>query len=262
MITNKEKILIGAIGAVCLGLLKLISANFHLTEQSAAAAMGAYLTYAAYLVLGMAVAYFFSDVDADLSKTRRSAFIMGLLAPSILIAIVSKPPEEPPLMTAPPASVPTFGSLLAEGVLGRVAHAQTTDQASVVDIGQATSPQGIGDGVRSALGRATVPQNYLFVLGKTKDKDLAVAEAGRINDVLSRNDSTRDLSAVVLTSQDTSEVYISVGLGLTAEQAVETKRLSAQSAVETLQDDASKEQVAAAAKLLRGQIVRGADLRR
>jgi hypothetical protein len=261
MITNREKILIGGIGAVCLGLLKLIGANFYLAEASSAVALGAYMTYGAYLVFGMAVAFFFAEDGPDAPKVRRSAFVMGLLAPSVLIAIISKAPEEPALRTAAPADVPTLGSIVAEGFFGGVAHAQTP-KTSVVDIAAATAPQGVADGVRAALGRATTPQSYLFVLGKTRDKDFAVAEAGRINDVLGRNESTKDLNAVVLTSPDTAEMYISVGLGLTAEQAVETKRLSAQSAVATLQEGASKDEVDAAAKLLRGQIVRGADLQR
>jgi hypothetical protein len=267
MITNREKILIGGIGAVCLGLLKLIGANFYLTQTSGAVALGAYLTYGAYLVFGMAVAYFFAEdgPDAEPPKVRRSAFVMGLLAPSVLIAIVSKAPEEPSLRTVAPADVPTLGqvgAIVVEGLFGRAAHAQAAQAASVVDIARATAPQGVADGVRSALGRAATPQNYLFVLGKTKDKELAVSEAARINEVLSRNASTKDLNAVVLTSPDNAEIYISVGLGLTAEQAVETKRLSAQTAVATLQDGASRDEVDAAAKLLRGQIVRGADLRR
>ncbi|HEY7638177.1 MAG TPA: hypothetical protein VH814_00530 [Steroidobacteraceae bacterium] len=265
MITNREKILIGGVGAVCLGLLKLIGANFYLAEASGAVALGAYLTYGAYLVFGMAVAFFFAEDGPDKPKVRRSAFVMGLLAPSVLIAIVSKAPEELPLRTVTPADVPTLGSMgavVVDGLFGSAAYAQTVDKASVVDIAQATAPQGVADGVRSALGRAATPQNYLFVLGKTRNKELAVAEAGRINDVLSRNEATKDLNAVVLTSADTAEIYISVGLGLTAEQAIETKRLSAQSAVATLQEGASKDEVDAAAKLLRGQIVRGADLRR
>ena len=101
-----------------------------------------------------------------------------------------------------------------------------------------------------------------MVLGKTRDKRLAIAEAARIDKVLRLNDATRDLSTVVLTSQDTAEIYISVGFALSAEQAVKMQRLSAESAVATLQEGVSTEDAMAAAKLLRGQIVRGADLRR
>lgn len=257
-----EKLLIGAIGAVCLGLVKLIGANFYFADASAAVAAGAYLTYGAFLVLGMAVAYFFAEDGPDAARVRRSAFILGLLAPSVLIAIASRPPQEPPLQTALPGDVPTLGGGVTDGESGHVANALIEKKPSIVDIARATAPQGVADGVRAALGRAAAPRSYLLVLGKTRDTAFAVAEAARIDKVLRANDATRDLNTVVLTSQDTAEIYISVGFALTAEQAVAMKRLSAESAIATLQESVSTEDAIAAAKLLRGQIVRGADLRR
>ena len=109
MIASREKLLIGAIGAACLGLLKLIGANFYLAEASTAVATGAYLTYGALIVLGMVVAYFFAEDGPGAPQARRSAFTLGLLAPSVLIAIASRPLHEPPLQTALPGDVPTLG---------------------------------------------------------------------------------------------------------------------------------------------------------
>ena len=92
MISTYQKLGLGAIGALCLGLLKLINANFYIDSASRGVVIGAYLTYGAYLILGMAVGSLFCEhFENDPHKTRKSAFLMGLLAPSILIAIITKP---------------------------------------------------------------------------------------------------------------------------------------------------------------------------
>src|SRR5258708_14077832 len=92
VITIYQKLSIGAIGAVCVSILKLINANFYL-GSSRSEAIGAYLTFFGYVVLGMALGGLFWEDREVAQKTRKSAFLMGLLAPSILLAIIAKPPS-------------------------------------------------------------------------------------------------------------------------------------------------------------------------
>jgi hypothetical protein len=69
MISTGQKVFVGAIGAICLGLLKLIGANFYLAAQPNEK-LGAYLTTAAYVCLGMALGCLFCEDGVSPDKTR------------------------------------------------------------------------------------------------------------------------------------------------------------------------------------------------
>src|SRR3989304_1861072 len=99
-LTWLEKAGIGALGGLGLAILKLIDARFYLGTVSSVEPAAAYLTYFCYMLLGSLVAVFFTDhelpADNELpaqkikrtQKMKRSAFVLGLLAPSVLLAIV------------------------------------------------------------------------------------------------------------------------------------------------------------------------------
>lgn len=80
-----QKLVIGATGGLSLSILKLIQLNFYLDADKHATVLGGYLTLLGYLVLGTLVGFYFCEEQQDLNKTRKSAFMMGLLAPSILL---------------------------------------------------------------------------------------------------------------------------------------------------------------------------------
>src|SRR2546422_10636162 len=83
-----HKALIGAAGGLCLVLLKLIDASFYVGDISSKQAVVGYLTYLAYLIIGTIVAVFLSEHNVPKEKVIKSAFIAGLLGPSMLIALL------------------------------------------------------------------------------------------------------------------------------------------------------------------------------
>src|SRR5260221_8650068 len=86
-----EKAGIGAIGGLGLAILNLIDAKLFLGSISAVEAWAAYLTYFSYMCLGSMAAVFLTDHELPAPKMKRSSFVLGLLAPSVLLAIVSQP---------------------------------------------------------------------------------------------------------------------------------------------------------------------------
>lgn len=91
-ITLKEKAFIGAVGGIMLAMLKLIEAKFFLTNNfTSIDSLVGYLTYFCFIFLGLVTAIYFTDQEAPLEKQKKHSFILGLLAPSLLIAIVNQP---------------------------------------------------------------------------------------------------------------------------------------------------------------------------
>jgi hypothetical protein len=86
-----SKAIIGATGGLALALLKLIDAKFYLASIASIEAHAAYLTYLCYALLGSVAAVFLTDHELPAQKIRRGAFVLGLLAPSVLLAIVNQP---------------------------------------------------------------------------------------------------------------------------------------------------------------------------
>src|SRR5262245_32690718 len=104
MVTGKAKGWEGVLGAACLTIVKLIRANFYI-DAGLHAMIGAALGYVAYLILGALIAARFTEDFTDDGKTKRNAFILGILAPSVMLAFTATPqlaremlgPEIPPL---------------------------------------------------------------------------------------------------------------------------------------------------------------------
>src|SRR5258708_5297018 len=82
---------IGALGGFGLAILKLIDAKFYLQSDSWQEPTAAYLTYFCYMILGSLVAVFLTEHDLPVPKLRRSSFVLGLLAPSVLVALLTQP---------------------------------------------------------------------------------------------------------------------------------------------------------------------------
>lgn len=255
MIAWHQKLAIGGVGALCLSLLKLISANFYLGAADRNVALGAYLTYFAYLILGMAVGYFLCEQSPEAEKTRKSAFLMGLLAPSILIAIVSKPIAGPPTDSGQAAAVPTLqGSLL--DLLGVTAHAQAPASAQVpVEVLQkADAGTSFWDGVMSALGlQPAGAKQYHFVVGQTDDEKLAKQRASEINGIMQKYNRTQPVK--ILKPAAGNHYFLTIGDGTSAAGAAATKQSATDSAVKALTGAASAADKSAAQVMLKGQIL-------
>src|SRR5438309_1809680 len=96
-----DKAKIGAVGGIALALLKLIDNHFFVSACLMPEVYGNLLIYVAYVVLGMIVAVFLTDPELPASKLSRNAFVLGLLAPSVLIAISAKPLADQEARTEP-----------------------------------------------------------------------------------------------------------------------------------------------------------------
>lgn len=92
-----HKATVGFLGGLSLALLKPIDARFYIGAASTVEAHAAYLTYFAYMLLGGLAAVFLADHDLPPKKILRSAFVIGILAPSVLLAIANQPFRPTPL---------------------------------------------------------------------------------------------------------------------------------------------------------------------
>src|SRR6266404_4303815 len=237
MISNYQKLSLGAIGALCLGLLKLISANFYLGAATSTVAIGAYLTYAAYLVLGMVVGTLFCEESADVNKVRKSAFIMGLLAPSILIAIITKPiggDEGGQGTTKPIPSLPTtMIDFLVAPAYAQSPTPAPSDTPKVTVVTKSDVVPGWEAGVKSALGVRTTTSDSVFVVGKSNSQAEAIKTADQIN-ILFKNVKAGDLTAQVIKPQGGSEVFVTVGNITSAKAASDTQTKAKEAAIKAL----------------------------
>jgi hypothetical protein len=267
MLETKYKVAIGAVGALCLSLLKLISANFYLAEVDYSTRVGAYLTFVAYLLLGMAVAAFLTDDHPnDLSKSKKSAFLMGLLAPSILLAIISKPIKSTPDVAIPDLSfsIPFFNSsAYAQETTAIPAPANGLTEASpkitIKMLNKGNVSAGIGQGFAKALGVGAEQPKFIYVVGKTGDQKVAMENAEKINTFLRKSaENTKTVNLYKL--EDRSEYIVAVGEPVAVNE-VPQLRVDLKFAVgESLKTNPTATDGSTAAKVLEGRVVDGAAL--
>lgn len=207
-----HKALIGALGGLALALLKLIDAKFYLTSLFSVESQAAYLTYFCYMILGSVTAVFLSDQDEPPAKLRKSAFLLGLLAPSVLLAIANQPIKSPPAETP---VIPRLGAWFVSS-----AHAQQTaptqapapaTQAQVVS--RTSYEPSFGDAVAAALGRKTLSTPYAYVVGVTSDQKKALSTASKLNLALAGQAGTPAglPSAQVLQFKGEPDYYVLLG---------------------------------------------------
>lgn len=224
---------IGASGGLGLALLKLIAAGFFITEGPLGIqALVAYLTSAAYVVLGALAAGFLTDHEVPLPKMRRSAFVAGLLAPSLLLAIVSAPAQANPSARPSSPIIQEIG-----GWFIHQAYAQEPEHPTEIAPPIPSGPQlftmkpgdlepSFADALLASLGRKAISVPYSFLVGTNKDRERALAAAARVNDMLkhvrqaegSSNPlaeavSKLNLKAAVLSPEGIEHYYVVLGLG-------------------------------------------------
>ena len=257
MVPWYQKLAIGATGALCLGLLKLIGANFYLGAADRNVAIGAYMTYGAYLVLGMAVGFFFCEDSDQKDKTFKSAFLMGLLAPSILIAIVSKPLVGQPSETNQPSAVQTLSESL-ENIFIPTAYAQTHSAplatTPIEVLSKPNASTSLWTGVKSALG-ANDAEQYLYVIGKTDNERVAQRKAADINVVLHK--STQPSLVVKIIKPDAGHRFY-LAIGDTSSQTIDVnsiKQSVTNSALSVLTGTSTASDKIAAEVMLKGHVI-------
>lgn len=229
--------IIGAAGGLALSLLKLLEARFFVDAPLGAAAIGSYLSCASYMILGSLAATFLADHELTYQKLRKSAFMFGLAAPSVLFALTTQTlrPSEPLSIPLPSGPIPSASSWLPIGY----AFAQSIDstvarptQDRVLVLPETALKPSLADGFAAAWGRGTIQPRFAYVLGKGTDKSVAISTAANLNALLSSQPEVQspDLVANVVRVKGGSEYFIVVG-GIGAKQDVAQTWIRAQKAV-------------------------------
>lgn len=272
-ITWYHKALIGAIGGIALVLLKLIDADFFVEAAPKEATIG-YLTYSTYIVLGMIVAVFLGEQDDNPQKQKKSCFFCGLLAPSILIAILSGPggdgqvPTEglpvetesaiPSLGAALPVSEASFVLTAYQAMPQQQAPAQATPQVKKL------SKRDVQPTTREAflhvIGRAPSQERYVHVAGKSPESTRAVEAAKKINRLLVARDPGARSYAQVVQPANTSDYYVIIGEVGSLEQALAVKQHVQKSALTSITDTQRVSDKDTALLLLKGAVVKASAL--
>jgi len=264
--TWQMKALIGATGGLALVLLKLIEVQFFVDDFGSKKALAAYLTYSAYVFLGIIVAVFFTDESLEDSKKRRSAFFAGLLAPSILLAVIRQPSAGPEaeFFKSDPAPIPKLSTLFigeAYAQTPRVPAGGGAGTIQVIEFKKTDVEPGFVDGLKAAIGRAEPSKNYVYVLGEAGTKEKAVEVAAGVNKVLASQSRPAGTTAYVMRPEGSNEWYVTVGKFDAPFAAVGYREAAQSAAITTLTAPATPSNDKATARLmLEGRVVKGATL--
>lgn len=266
-LTPRHAALIGVLGGFCLVLLKLMQAQFYVDEPMSRQAVVAYLTYAGFLIFAAVAGVFFAE-----HNVRRNTFIAGLLAPSILLTFFSAPNFRLDSVGESPKAI----RQISFGLISN-AHAQ---QPAAVPAAPASAPvaatfqvihksdvqPSYWEAVLQAMGKPATPNKYLFVVGKTTDKEKAFATATSLNRVNAGwgagEDAMKLPYAKVVKFDGMNEYYVTLGDLQGPDAAIETKKTAASVGLAWLTGDAPARAHATAPLLVEGVVVDAKELAR
>ncbi|WP_341911214.1 hypothetical protein [Polaromonas sp. YR568] len=175
-----QKGVIGAIGGLALALLKLIDARFFLFGVAQVEAYAGYLTYFCYMLLGSVAAVFLADHELSPAKVRRSAFILGLLAPSVLLAIANQPVKSIDTEQRRSANIPSLGWLPLPAANAQLvippqnAPSNLNTNLKVEVLSAASLKPSFANALAAAVGRGELNEPYAYVIGSTASKEKAL----------------------------------------------------------------------------------------
>jgi len=188
-----------------LAVLKLIDAKFFLSSTWSVEAHAAYLTYFCYMVLGSLVAVFLSDHELPTPKVRRSAFVLGLLAPSVLLAIANQQIRLGGDKSETAKMIPSISLGLVSSAYAQVKPEVAEERAILVQKG-VIEPT-FWDAVGAAVGRKELKEKYAYVLGTTPDEGKAIDTAEKLGALLKQ----AKLRAQVYKLEKTPNYFVVVG---------------------------------------------------
>jgi hypothetical protein len=219
--------LIGAVGGFALSLLKMIDAGFFISVTGRPAVITAYLTYAAFILLGAIAAAFLADFELPYAKLRRLAFTIGIASPSVLIALAQQPVKldsngsptqsEPPIRTLMLDLLPLSSAIAADApppaIKAQSPEGVTTNVGNVTTLKRSDLAAGIEDGFRAAIGRGQIETPYAYVLGATTDIQKANSTANSVRSFLmnSAGSSITTLSPRVVKIEGQEKYFVVVG---------------------------------------------------
>jgi hypothetical protein len=208
---------IGACAGISLILVKLTEANFYLGRPRDEI-VGGLLTVLAFVVLSTIFSTF---VDED---NPRKLFVQGLLAPSLLIALVHQGADVRTVSGDNPGDIPFIGALIAPVVL-HAAEPALAQAPRVKRIDPAALNGTALDGALLLLGRGQPRKTFLFVVGRATDAAQARSTATQLREALSaawRGGAAPEVEIMQFAGQ--LDVYVTVGGLRTSDQANAVRR--------------------------------------
>jgi hypothetical protein len=251
----------GAMGAACLSIIKFIAGKYIVAGLGAVIGFG--IGSLGYLVVGALVAAHFAEDYSDDEKTKRSAFIAGIVAPGLVVAFFASPqlaressiPEIPTLpnnismMSFP---IPFISDSFAESPKGEQGALLNANGEPFV-LGRDYAAPSISDGFKAALGIAP-EQLAFYVVGKSHDEQTASKIANFLNKSMESSVLVGD-NVMVVRPYNGNTFYVTIGSALTSSAAAERQRQIKAWATDKLIGEASSDDKAAAAIILKGQTV-------
>lgn len=174
----RTKALIGACGGICLVLIRLIEANFYLDRDQSQIA-GGLLLGASFVVLSAIFTVFVEE------ENPAKLFMQGLLAPSLLVALVH--PQPPAETTEFPHPTETTSGVPELGMWERLfAPSTASAQAEVPIVNEAQFKGRLSEGAWLMFGRTPEPADHVFVLGKVDAVERGNELVGQYNALLGK----------------------------------------------------------------------------
>jgi hypothetical protein len=234
------KACVGVLGGIALSLLKLIDANFYMGASSIVM-QAAYFSYAAYMILGGMAAVFLADHDLPPRKIVRSAFVIGLLAPSLLLALASQPirmtssGSEGEKLIPKLSFAPVSAAMAQEPAKPASAPVSASHVVTVQEIPASALQPTFSDALKSVLGRDPIPEKYVYVIGSTTDKAKATSAAELVSKAL----GTQKAKPSVIQVKGQPQFFVTVGGFVDFESAFKIKADSTAAVAKTLGDGQS-----------------------
>jgi hypothetical protein len=195
---------------------------------------------------------------------KKNAFILGLLAPSLLLALATSPVGKGESVTDTIEGLPKLGSLVV-----RSAYAQppTCPKGYIIapdgkcvkgeEIKKKDVEPTFGQAVLTAIGRAQPVKKYTYVVGITKDGAKAEEVAKNINESIFKADNSQAISAKVVKPEGKKVLFVTVGTLSAPSDALKIKALVKSSAINALTISGDTVTRSTAQLLLKGKLVEG-----
>jgi len=256
-----QKAFIGAAGGFSLVLLKLIEEKFFIGAAETKIIVG-YLTYGSYIILGMIVATFLTDHDLTKEKGKRQALIMGLLAPSILIAIMTNSNTGNNFENKP-SNINKVKGLGFNISLISSAYAEEPDnlitipsRAGIKIIKKSDVEPSVKDAFLEVIGRKSEKVVAAFVVGSSNNAGRAMEVAWQLNTALDCSDNSNGC-AEVITPEGGGLIYVTVGGLQEIEWAIKAQSFALQRIITSIESSPEQYKGKLVSLISQGQLVEG-----
>ena len=258
-VTSREIMWIGAVGGISLGVLKLIESRFYLDNVFGTTAIAAYLTYIGYVFFGVVIAHFFVERDLPDDKLRKNAFILGLLAPSVLMAMSARPIGEDAFVDDSLSGITKLGALLIQPAWAACPPGQVPSGSDACAKAELLTKQQLEpkfwQALMNAIGRGAVAKKYSFVVGATDDAETARKVATGINESILVAPGVFFMEARVVMPEGIDIFFVTVGEPSSKAEIASVTISTKGAAIDALKNLESPMAETYAELILRGRVV-------